>query len=78
MIGLTRRYSLPRNDQWSWIDGSPIVGKGHWSKGQPDNYFEGNEFCGMMNVKPIGTWNDAGCGNDGNYIKGYVCQIENI
>ena len=68
--------SLFRNDQWSWIDGSPIVGNGHWLKNQPDNAHGGTEFCGMMNYNTNGTWNDENCdGLEAGWMQGYVCQI---
>merc|ERR1719300_684258 len=66
----------PRNDQWTWIDGSPIVGNGNWLTGQPDNAHGGDEFCGMMNMDEVGKWNDAPCEDwyEG-WMQGYVCQI---
>ena len=74
--------SLLRNDQWSWIDGSPIVGNGHWLSDQgyeqPDNAHGGTEFCGMMNYRTNGTWNDEKCdclNIKAGWMQGYVCQI---
>jgi len=74
-IGLRRTGNLvdpkPRNDQWTWIDGSPIVGKGHWKTNEPNNSNYNNEACGMMNHGTVGTWNDAPCHQR---TKGYICQ----
>ena len=42
----------PRNDQWTWIDGSPLE-YSNWVSNQPDNWvspgkYDG-EYCGMIN-----------------------------
>merc|ERR1719245_1950502 len=38
----------PRNDQWTWIDGSPLE-YSSWYSGQPDNWYGGDEMCAEMN-----------------------------
>nr|ACY71743.1 C-type lectin domain family 4 member E [Paralichthys olivaceus] len=51
-------------DQWKWVDGSPLVG-GFWEVGEPNNHI--NEDCGYM-IKTrvlarvaIRSWYDAPC-----------------
>jgi len=60
----------PRNDQWTWNDGSPLD-YSNWVYNQPDDTTDEN--CGMINRwKNEGLWNDASC----NYtIANYVCQL---
>ena len=63
----------PRNDQWTWIDGSPLD-YSNWSPGQPDNYgVVGDEFCLEVNFGSSGKWNDAPCDYAG--IDYYLCQL---
>ena len=62
-----------RNDQWTWIDGSPITFSNWASENQPSNG-GGDEFCGMVNRwKTEGLWNDAPC--DWMNIQNFVCQL---
>ena len=62
---------IPRNDQFTWIDGSALEFS-NWSGGQPDNT-NGQEFCVEMNWNGSGTWNDVACYTDArNY---YICQV---
>merc|ERR1712198_432740 len=60
----------PRNDQFTWIDGSALEFS-NWSGGQPDNY-NGDEFCVEMNTFGSATWNDQWCNANRNY---YICQV---
>merc|ERR1712098_212350 len=70
----------PRNDQWTWIDGSPLD-YSNWVYNQPDNWCIGGvwcivkgDYCGMINRwKTEGLWNDAPCEWQG--ITHYVCQL---
>jgi len=62
----------PRNDQWTWIDGSPLD-YSNWVSGQPNNAGK-IEYCGMINRwKSEGLWNDAPC--NWPEITRYVCQL---
>ena len=60
----------PRNDQFTWIDGSALEFS-NWSGGQPDNY-NGGEFCVEMNRFGPTTWNDQPCDSKND---NYICQI---
>ena len=63
----------PRNDQWTWINGSPLE-YSNWVSNQPDFMFNNGEFCGMMNRwSTEGLWNDGQCGSED--VPNYVCQL---
>ena len=62
----------PRNDQWTWIDGSAMEFS-NWAVNQPDH---ANEYClEMIN----GQWNDFPCYNSNNSLDMnldyFICQI---
>ena len=61
----------PRNDQWTWIDGSAFE-LSNWDVNpvnQPDNHL-GDEFClEMINCQ----LNDLPCDYNLDY---YICQVE--
>ena len=61
----------PRNDQWTWIDGSSLD-YSNWYDGEPNN-LRGDEFCLEVNAGESGKWNDAPCDYVG--IDYYVCQL---
>ena len=61
---------IPRNDQFTWIDGSALEFS-NWSGGQPDNY-NGGEFCVEVNRFGPTTWNDQPCDSKND---NYICQI---
>ena len=62
---------IPRNDQWTWIDGS-AMGFSNWSENQPDNH-HGIEFCLEMDQWRYATWNDLPCNSAYNNHY-YICQ----
>ena len=57
-IGAYRVGPLNENDQFAWIDGSPLV-YAPWSDGNPSNS-AGNEFCVQMMTSETynASWND--------------------
>ncbi|XP_053302419.1 C-type lectin domain family 4 member D isoform X1 [Pleuronectes platessa] len=62
-------------DQWKWVDGSPLVG-GFWEVGEPNNHI--NEDCGYM-IKTrvlsrvaVRSWYDAPC----SMPLPYICEKE--
>ena len=59
----------PRNDQWTWIDGSAME-VSNWSAGQPDNNLD-DEYCLEMWFGN-GQWNDKLCDSNNDY---YICQV---
>jgi len=63
---------VPRNDQWTWIDGSAVEFS-NWSAGQPDNH-EGDEFCLELNNGYDYLWNDLPCDSVHNRDY-YICQV---
>ena len=63
---------VPRNDQWTWIDGSAMEFS-NWSAGQPDNH-EGDEFCLELNNGFDYLWNDLPCDSVHNRDY-YICQV---
>ena len=62
----------PRNDQWTWIDGSPLE-YSSWYSEQPDNWYGGDELCAEMNQFSSGDWNDFPCDDD--RIDHFICQL---
>jgi len=65
-------HPMPRNDQWTWIDGTAMQFS-DWSSTipEPDNH-NGNEFClEMWNVNS-GQWNDIDCGSFKDF---FICQL---
>jgi len=66
----------PRNDQWTWIDGSSPLEYSNWRSGEPNNGAGGgDELCAEMNqfADSSGNWNDLPCDYDGN--DHFVCQL---
>ena len=72
---------IPKNNQWTWIDGSALVyNNWHTVTGEPNNW-DGEEFCVTLNNLnnydlngwSDGTWNDQVC--DTYKVDNYVCQL---
>ncbi|KAM9738202.1 uncharacterized protein ACNS7B_013626 [Menidia menidia] len=62
-------------DQWKWIDGTPLVG-GFWEDGEPNNHI--NEDCGyivktsVLERVAIKSWIDAPC----EMYLPFICEKE--
>ncbi|XP_062265642.1 CD209 antigen-like protein 2 [Platichthys flesus] len=62
-------------DQWKWVDGSPLVG-GFWEVGEPNNHI--NEDCGyiikteVLQRVAVRSWYDAPC----SFPLPYICEKE--
>jgi len=67
------------NDQFAWIDGSPLV-YAPWNTDHPNpSNSGGNEFCVVMFSD--NTWNDYDCWSEshsGHTIKNFVCQSDGV
>ena len=67
------------NDQFAWIDGSPLV-YAPWSSGNPSNN-NGNELCVEMltNETYDASWNDYDCWSENSEnieVMDFVCQSD--
>ncbi|XP_070702831.1 C-type lectin domain family 4 member E-like [Pempheris klunzingeri] len=62
-------------DQWKWVDGTPLVG-GFWETGEPNNHI--NEDCGyivktnVLERVAIRSWYDAPC----SMYWPFICEKE--
>jgi len=78
-IGAYRAGPENVNDQFAWIDGSPLV-YAPWNTDHPNpSNSGGNEFCVVMFSD--NTWNDYDCWSEshsGHTIKNFVCQSDGV
>ena len=60
------------NDQWTWIDGTPM----NYSNWHSKN----NEHCLQLNVEgKRGVWNDGHCEDEDDInVKTYLCQSDSL
>ena len=69
-------HPMPRNDQWTWIDGTAMEFS-DWSSEipEPDNH-DGGEFCLEMWQVNSKQWNDINC--DSLIHDYFICQVKNV
>ncbi|XP_028298677.1 asialoglycoprotein receptor 1-like [Gouania willdenowi] len=71
-FGITDEHT---EDQWKWVDGSPLVG-GFWEEGEPNNHID--EDCGyivktrVLERVAIRSWYDAPC----SMYWRFICEKE--
>lgn len=48
-----------QENNWKWVDGTGLVGRGFWQNGEPNNN-DGNEDC-VEALRNARAWNDVSC-----------------